>query len=117
MVLDSPGVLVLWVRRLKPQTCLDAVLATAHKMDDSLWVEASRLVDGLEEEVVEAPLGHRLRREEAKPIILAKYARHIEPHFPKDHVKKLVDLGNDPAALYKTPVDEYMDLCVKEKIL
>lgn len=78
-----------------------------------------KLKDGtvLEEEVVEAPLGHRLRREEAKPIILAKYASHIEPHFPKDHVKKLVDLGNDTAALYKMPVDEYMDLYVKEKIL
>ncbi|EMC94588.1 hypothetical protein BAUCODRAFT_35814 [Baudoinia panamericana UAMH 10762] len=78
-----------------------------------------RLKDGttLEEEVVEAPLGHRLRREEAKPEILAKYLRHLEPHFPKDHVKKLVDLGNDPSQLYKMPVDEYMDLYVKEKIL
>ena len=78
-----------------------------------------KLKDGtvLEEEVVEAPLGHRLRREEAKPEILAKYLRHIEPHFPKDHVKKLVDLGNDPATLYKMPVHEYMDLYVKDKIL
>ena len=78
-----------------------------------------KLKDGtvLDEEVVEAPLGHRLRREEAKPEILAKYLRHIEPHFPKDHVKKLVDLGNDPGALYKMPVHEYMDLYVTEKIL
>ncbi|KJX97794.1 2-methylcitrate dehydratase like protein [Zymoseptoria brevis] len=78
-----------------------------------------KLKDGtvLDEVVIEAPLGHRLRREEAKPEILAKFARHIEPHFAKDHVKKLVDLHNDPAALYKMPVDEYMDLYVKEKIL
>ncbi|KAF2773568.1 2-methylcitrate dehydratase [Teratosphaeria nubilosa] len=78
-----------------------------------------RLKDGttLEEEVVEAPLGHRLRREEAKPHILAKFQRHLEPHFAKDQVKKIVDLGNDPAALYKMPVDEYVDLYVKEKIL
>lgn len=78
-----------------------------------------KLKDGtvLEEEVVEAPLGHRLRREEAKPEILAKYKRHVEPHFPKDHVKKLVDLGNDPSKLYAMPVHEYMDLYVKEKIL
>lgn len=77
------------------------------------------LKDGtvLDEEVVEAPLGHRLRREEAKPEIMAKYLRHISPHFPKDHVQKLVDLGNNPAELYKTPVDEYMDLYVKDKIL
>ena len=77
------------------------------------------LKDGtvLEEEVIEAPLGHRLRREEAKPEILAKYLRHIEPHFSPEHVKKLVDLGNNPEALYKTQVDEYVDLYVKEQIL
>jgi 2-methylcitrate dehydratase len=78
-----------------------------------------KLKDGtvLDEEVVEAPLGHRLRREEAKPEIMAKYLRHIEPHFSKDHVKKLVDLGNDPETLYKMPVHEYMDLYVKKEIL
>ncbi|KAK3073384.1 ATP-binding cassette transporter CGR1 [Teratosphaeriaceae sp. CCFEE 6253] len=72
------------------------------------------LKDGttLEEEVVEAPLGHRLRREEAKPEILAKYLRHLEPHFSKDHVKKLVDLGNDSEELYKTEVDTYIDMYV-----
>src|ERR1700753_715286 len=31
----------------------------------------------LEEEVVEAPLGHKWRREEAKPEILKKYIRHL----------------------------------------
>nr|POE59059.1 2-methylcitrate dehydratase, mitochondrial [Quercus suber] len=78
-----------------------------------------KLKDGtvLEEMVVEAPLGHRLRREEAKPEIMSKYVRHLEPHFPKEHVKKLVDLGNDPAALYSTPVDEYMDLYAKKDII
>ena len=78
-----------------------------------------KLKDGtvLDEEVVEAPLGHRLRREEAKPEILAKYKRHIEPHFGQEHVKKLVDLGNDAEALYKMPVHEYMDLYVKKEML
>ena len=66
---------------------------------------------------MEAPLGHRLRREEAKPEIMAKYLRHIEPHFSEEHVKKMVDLGNDPAALYKMPVHEYMDLYVTDKVL
>jgi len=78
-----------------------------------------KLKDGtvLDEVVVEAPLGHRTRREEAKPEILAKFKRHIEPHFNAEHVKKLVDLGNDPEKLYKMPVHEYMDLYVKDKIL
>jgi 2-methylcitrate dehydratase len=77
------------------------------------------LKDGtvLDEVLIEAPLGHRLRRDEAKPVILEKYRRHIAPHFSAEHTKKLVDLGNNPAELYKMPVDEYVDLYVKERIL
>lgn len=68
----------------------------------------------IEEEVVEAPLGHRLRREEAKPEILAKYKRHLGPHFDQSRVKELVDLGNDAQRLYATEVDKYVDLYVKD---
>ncbi len=64
----------------------------------------------LEEVVVEAPLGHKLRREEAKPEILAKYKRHLEPHFSEERVKQLVDLGNDAKKLENMAVDEYVDL-------
>ena len=75
-----------------------------------------KLKDGtvLEEEVVEAPLGHRLRREEAKPEILAKYKRHLEPHFPAEHVKKLVDLAQDGKALDDLDVDTYVDYYVRK---
>jgi 2-methylcitrate dehydratase len=66
----------------------------------------------LEEIVVDAPLGHRLRREEAKPEILAKYKRHLGPHFSEEKVKELVDLGNDAKRLEAMPVDEYVDLYV-----
>lgn len=73
-----------------------------------------RLNDGtvLEEVVVEAPLGHRIRREEAKPVILEKYKRHLGPHFSEAKVKELVDLGNDRAKLEAMPIDEYVDLYV-----
>jgi 2-methylcitrate dehydratase len=93
------------------------------------------LKDGtvLEEEVVEAPLGHKLRREEAKPEILKKYQRHlgefypfttlsmgtftnriIAPHFSESHVKKLVELGQDSEKLLNTDIDTYVDMYVKE---
>lgn len=77
------------------------------------------LEDGttLEEVVVEAPLGHKLRREEAKPEIMDKYLRHITPHFGKDRVKQLVDLGNDPKKLFAMEVDKYVDLYATDKIL
>ncbi|KAI9838788.1 MAG: ATP-binding cassette transporter CGR1 [Sclerophora amabilis] len=74
------------------------------------------LKDGtkLEEVVVEAPLGHRLRRDEAKPQILDKYARHIGPHFAKERMQELVDLGQDAKRLERMDVDQYVDLYVKE---
>ncbi|KAI0886122.1 2-methylcitrate dehydratase [Annulohypoxylon maeteangense] len=69
-----------------------------------------QLNDGtvLDEVVVEAPLGHRLRREEAKPHILAKYKRHLGPHLPESQVRELVDLGMDGKKLEATDVDEYV---------
>lgn len=70
----------------------------------------------LEEVVVEAPLGHRLRREEAKPEILAKYKRHLESHFDAGRVKELVELGGKQETLEKVEVDSYVDLYVKDKI-
>lgn len=74
-----------------------------------------RLKDGtvLDEVVVDAPLGHRLRREEAKPEILDKYRRHLEAHFDAGRVKQLIDLGVKQGELESTPVDQYVDLYVK----
>lgn len=76
-----------------------------------------RLKDGttLQETVVEAPLGHRLRREEAKPEILKKYERHLQGHFDKGRIEELVSLGQDREKLERMGADQYMDLYVKEK--
>ena len=70
----------------------------------------------LEESVVEAPLGHKLRREEAKPEILDKFERHLGPHFGPEKVRELVELGKSKERLENMGVDEYMDLFVKEKM-
>lgn len=76
------------------------------------------LKDGtvLEETVVEAPLGHKLRREEAKPEILEKFERHLKPHFESNKVKELLELGQDKEKLENMAVDTYMDMYVKEKM-
>jgi 2-methylcitrate dehydratase len=97
-----------------PQFTKDYHDPALRTISNALTVE---LNDGtvLDEVVVEAPLGHRLRREEAKPHILAKYKRHLEPHFSGDKVKQLVDLGQDPKKLEATAIDEYVDMYVKEK--
>ena len=76
------------------------------------------LKDGtvLEEEVVEAPLGHKLRREAAKPEILEKFERHLGPHFAVEKVKALVELGQDKEKLESMGVDEYMNLYTKDRM-
>ena len=56
----------------------------------------------LDEVSVEAPLGHRLRREEAKP------------HYDQSRVDQLVSLGTSRAELEAYDVDKYVDLYVKE---
>ncbi|TLD22357.1 hypothetical protein PspLS_07945 [Pyricularia sp. CBS 133598] len=66
----------------------------------------------LDEVVIEAPLGHRLRREEAKPEILSKFKRHLEAHYPAAKVQELIDLGMDAKKLEATSVDEYVDMYV-----
>ena len=70
------------------------------------------LKDGttLEEEVVEAPLGHKLRREEAKPEIMAKYEKHIKPHFDTSRVEELMRLAADKKGLESMEVDKYVNL-------
>lgn len=72
------------------------------------------LEDGtfLPEVVIEAPLGHKLRREEAKPEILKKFQRHLEPHFSPEEVKERVQLGVDGAKLDGMTVDEWIDMYV-----
>ena len=98
--------------------CVEDEQFTADYHDPSKRTIANALTctlkDGtvLEEVIVEAPLGHRLRREEAKPVILEKYKRHLGPHFSAEKVKQLTELGNDRAKLEAMPIDEYVDLYV-----
>lgn len=97
-----------------PQFTKDYHNPELRTISNALTVE---LNDGtvLDETVVEAPLGHKLRREEAKPEILAKYKRHLGPHYSADKVKQLVDLSVDRKRLESMSVDEYVDLYVVDK--
>jgi 2-methylcitrate dehydratase len=42
----------------------------------------------LDEVEVEYPVGHKRRREEGTPLLLAKFRRHIGHHFDEHHQKK-----------------------------
>lgn len=97
-----------------PQYTQDYHDPALRTISNALTVE---LNDGtvLDEVAVEAPLGHRLRRDEAKPVILAKYKRHLGPHLAESRVKELVELSQNSSKLDTMSVDEYVDLyTVKE---
>ena len=98
-----------------PQFTKDYHDPTLRTISNALTVT---LNDGtvLDEVVVEAPLGHRLRRDEAKPEILAKYKRHLSHHFEDAKIKDLISLGTDADRLDNMEVDKYMDLYTKEKM-
>ena len=99
-----------------PQFTIDYHDPTKRTIPNALTVT---LNDGtvLDEISVEAPLGHRLRREEAKPEILAKYKRHISAHFDQARVDELLQVGWDRSALENYDVDQYVDLYVKDKVI
>ncbi|HVS77620.1 MAG TPA: bifunctional 2-methylcitrate dehydratase/aconitate hydratase [Steroidobacteraceae bacterium] len=73
-----------------------------------------RLKDGrtLEEVVVEYPIGHRRRRREGIPLLLAKFRRNLARRFPEKQQQAIVELSLDHARLEQTPVNEYVDLYV-----
>ena len=61
---------------------------------------------------VEYPLGHRRRRDEAKPLLVEKFRTNIATQLDDTKVDQLVELFIDKAALESMAVDELMDLLV-----
>lgn len=102
--------------------CVEDPLFTAAYHDPTIRSIPNALTvtlnDGtvLQETVIEAPLGHRIRRKEANPEIMRKYRRHLVHHFDEGKVDELVRLGENREKLEEMDVDQYMDLYIKEKM-
>jgi 2-methylcitrate dehydratase len=73
-----------------------------------------RLKDGrtLDEIVVEYPIGHRRRRQEGIPLLVAKFRRNLARRFPEKQQHTIAALSLDRARLERTAVNEYVDLYV-----
>ncbi|HTX04615.1 MAG TPA: bifunctional 2-methylcitrate dehydratase/aconitate hydratase [Steroidobacteraceae bacterium] len=69
------------------------------------------LKDGrtLDELVVEYPIGHRRRRQEGIPLLVAKFRRNLARRFPDKRQEAIAELSLDRARLEATPVNEYVD--------
>ena len=61
---------------------------------------------------VEYPIGHRRRRTEGIPLLIAKFERNLATRFPAGQAKRILDLCLDGEALAATPVHEFMNALV-----
>ena len=65
-----------------------------------------------EKVAVEYPIGHRRRREEGIPLLVAKFEANLATRFPSARAREIRDLCLDAEALNATPVDEFVGLLV-----
>lgn len=63
-----------------------------------------------EKVAVEYPIGHRSRRAEGIPLLIAKFEANLATRFPAGQAERILDLCQDGEALAATPVCEFMDL-------
>ena len=59
---------------------------------------------------VDYPVGHRRRRSEGIPLLLAKFDRNVATRFPPARAEAIRSLCLDADALAATPVQEFMEL-------
>ncbi|HEY1888910.1 MAG TPA: bifunctional 2-methylcitrate dehydratase/aconitate hydratase [Steroidobacteraceae bacterium] len=73
-----------------------------------------KLKDGrtLDEIVMEYPIGHRRRRQEGIPLLVAKFRRNLARRFPDKQQRAIAELSLDRARLERTAVNDYVDLYV-----
>ncbi len=61
-----------------------------------------------EKVAVEYPIGHRRRRAEGIPLLVAKFEANLATRFPSGQAKQILDLCLDGERLARTPVDEFV---------
>jgi 2-methylcitrate dehydratase len=66
----------------------------------------------LKEIVVEYPIGHKRRRKEGMPVLVAKFKTNLARRFPAKQQQLIMDLCSDAKKLAATPVNEFVDLFV-----
>ena len=73
-----------------------------------------RFKDGSSTEnvTVEYPVGHRRRRQEAKPLLVDKFRANLSTQLDEVRVGSLVDLFSDQSTLGRMAVDELIDMLV-----
>jgi 2-methylcitrate dehydratase len=63
--------------------------------------------------VVEYPIGHKRRRNDGIPLLLAKYDVNLRRVFPAKQREQLEAISLDLAKVLETPVHEFVNLYVR----
>ncbi len=58
---------------------------------------------------IDYPIGHRKRRAEGIPVLLAKFEAALRGHLPSVQVDRILRLSADPRALDATPIQAYLN--------
>jgi 2-methylcitrate dehydratase len=61
---------------------------------------------------VEYPIGHRRRRSEGVPVLLAKFEQALRSRIPAPAAERILALCADPVRLGQTPVRDFMQMFV-----
>jgi 2-methylcitrate dehydratase len=97
-------------------TCVEDPQFTADYHDPDKRSIANALTvefnDGskLPELVVDYPIGHKRRRKDGIPLLIAKFGANLARVFADDRQKQILDVSLDQAALEAMPVQAYVDL-------
>ncbi len=59
---------------------------------------------------IDYPIGHRKRRGEGIPVLMAKCEAALRAHLPTAQADRIMALAADPAKLEALPVDQFMNL-------
>jgi len=59
---------------------------------------------------IDFPIGHRKRRAEGIPVLLAKFADALAGHLPARQTERILAAAGDTASLDTTPIHRFMDL-------
>ena len=59
---------------------------------------------------IDYPIGHRKRRAEGIPVLLAKFADALAGHLPARQVERILAVAAEPSRLDRTPIHEFVGL-------
>jgi 2-methylcitrate dehydratase len=63
---------------------------------------------------IDFPIGHRRRREEAKPLLIQKFRENVEAQYDSRKTESILKLWHDPEKFLSTRVSAWMDLLADE---